>query len=561
MSEDAPKTGRRRRRRRGRRKPGEDGPRREAQSAQRAQEEQAAAVEAVAVVGGPTLDLDAPADQPLTEEEVAEAKKALDFVRKQRKVLRLRLNDAENLLIDGAREPDHRGQLKHLLSKVDRAAVVAALGRKPASEDAKARASLLRGVARISGDLDVLLLWLEALGESTGGQPAAAAFGACVERIDFDASSATRTDRLLRALEATFDGHERVLALFGLLENGSFRRAFDASGSELSAGAAGRLAPLAAVYRAYVLKEGRGDDVEAGLQTMLAAPAAVLGAYRPAVREALADAAVRRGGPPDAVQALLKSLPQDSDAFQDLAWRWSGEEIRAGREAAAVRVLRKVRSDAAAALARALEAPRVGGFALIAEGDDPDRPGLRPGYDLGRQRAVVLRLGQPGDSAAVVSEGQLQAALCLPGVATSWGCGVGDRGTPFVALPPGGPTLPDRMRGLAPDQALALAWDGVRILHALAAVGVALPAVAPERFRRDPGGSLELVDLAGARQVRVSEALEAHRALAMSWVGRAVAWPPLAEDSAPRRETPQAVRALLNAPESPPFAQWAVLAD
>jgi hypothetical protein len=558
VTEPTPKTGRRRRRRR-RRGGGADGERDAAQQA-REEREAKATEEAVQVVEGPTLDLDAPTDQPLTEEEVVEANRALMFVRKQRKVLRLRLNDAENLLVDGARPPEHRGQLKHLLAKVDRAAAVSALGRKPASEDPKARATMLRGVARISGDLDVLLMWLEALAESTGGQPAAAAFGAGVERIDFDAASPSRTDRLLRALEATFSGHERVLALFGLLENASFRRAFEASDTELSAGAAGRLAPLASVHRAYVLKAGHGPEVEAGLETMLAAPSAVLCAYRPAVRDALAEAAVKRGGPPGAVEALLKSLQPDSKVFQTLAWRWAGDRIRADREADAVRFLKKVRGDEAADLARALQAPRVGTYALVAAADDPDQPGIREGYDLGGQRPAVVRLGAPADSAAVVSEGQLQAALCLPGVSGAWGCGVGDRGTPFVAMPTGPELLPDRLKALPADQALRLAWDGVRILHALAAVGVALPGVTPGRFRGAPGGALELVDLAGARQVRVSEALQAHRALAQRWVGRALAWPPLCGDGQPRRETPNEVQALLAAPAPPEFAQWAVLA-
>ena len=270
---------------------------------------------------------------------------------------------------------------------------------------------------------------------------------------------------------------------------------------------------------------------------------------------------MKRGGPAEAVEALLKSLPVDGEAFQEIAWRWAGAQVRAGREAKAVRVLKRVKGDGAARLAQALEAPRVGHYALVSPGDDVDRVGLRAGYDLAQQRPVLLRLGAPADSAAVVAQGQLQAALCLPGVCVAWDAGVGDRGTPYVSLPPGPAGMPPRLKALSPAEALRLAWDGVRILHALAAVGVVLPGADPGRFRLLPGRQLELVDLAGAREARVSEALQAHQGLAAQWVGRALAWPPLAADARPRREVSEEVRALLDADDPPGFSRWGILAS
>ncbi len=56
-------------------------------------------------------------------------KRHLAFIAKYRGTLRLKLNAREDLLVNGSAEPTHRGHCKHLLSKVDRSTVVAALER------------------------------------------------------------------------------------------------------------------------------------------------------------------------------------------------------------------------------------------------------------------------------------------------------------------------------------------------------------------------------------------------------------------------------------------------
>ena len=48
------------------------------------------------------------------------------FLKEYRKVLRLRVNAAEDLLLNGKRAPTHRGVCQHLLAKIDRARVVGA---------------------------------------------------------------------------------------------------------------------------------------------------------------------------------------------------------------------------------------------------------------------------------------------------------------------------------------------------------------------------------------------------------------------------------------------------
>ncbi|MEE8201438.1 MAG: hypothetical protein V3R29_09755, partial [Candidatus Acidoferrales bacterium] len=51
------------------------------------------------------------------------------FLRENRKELRLKVNAAEDLLLNGVREPTHRGVCQHLLGKVERGAVLSAAER------------------------------------------------------------------------------------------------------------------------------------------------------------------------------------------------------------------------------------------------------------------------------------------------------------------------------------------------------------------------------------------------------------------------------------------------
>ena len=69
------------------------------------------------------------ADQPLTPAEAAEIRANFQFLSRHRKSLRLRVNAAEDLLLNGAQPPTHRGRCAHLLAKVDLSAVQSALDR------------------------------------------------------------------------------------------------------------------------------------------------------------------------------------------------------------------------------------------------------------------------------------------------------------------------------------------------------------------------------------------------------------------------------------------------
>src|SRR5437867_1350193 len=93
----------------------------------------------------------APADDRLTRAEVAEMKEHLAFLRTYKDILRLKLNAAEDLLVNGQREPVDRGVCKHLLVKVDRAAIEGAITREPMRSDPAARARLLGRALPVPG--------------------------------------------------------------------------------------------------------------------------------------------------------------------------------------------------------------------------------------------------------------------------------------------------------------------------------------------------------------------------------------------------------------------------
>ena len=130
-----------------------------------------------------TADLsDKPVEEPLGPEEVAAMKQHFAFLLKYRKVLRLKLNAAEDLLVNGAKDPAHRGVCLHLLGKVDRAMVNGALTRLDTPE---ARTRFTEGVVRFSSDVALTLSYLESLSESSSRDEASAALSMGFERIDF----------------------------------------------------------------------------------------------------------------------------------------------------------------------------------------------------------------------------------------------------------------------------------------------------------------------------------------------------------------------------------------
>ncbi len=89
-------------------------------------------------------------EEPLSAREVAALREHFRFLQENRRELRLKVNGAEDLLLNGVREPTHRGVCQHLLSKVERGAVLSASERLAPA----AAARLLAGIIRFSADIE-----------------------------------------------------------------------------------------------------------------------------------------------------------------------------------------------------------------------------------------------------------------------------------------------------------------------------------------------------------------------------------------------------------------------
>jgi len=493
------------------------------------------------------------ADAPLSPAEVAEMRQHLAFLRRYKDQLRMKLNSQEDLLVNGQREPSDRGVCRHLLGKLDRATIDAALLREPLHSDAAARARMLAGAVRVTADLGTLLSYLEALAQVRSHAEAAQAFGEVVARIDFESLSATRVVRLLQVLIQTFADHERIQVLFSLLAMPGFRRAFDAA-TPLPPEVADAVLPLRAVHRR--LLEGGGTEPPAlvvdGMQRVLNAPDPVLRSYveplRAAMLELALDPTVPAALADRATGVLLPSLPRDGRLYADLAMRRAAQLLGRHADDRARSVLEELRRAQpglrrAERLLAALDARRLGRIAL---GVAPSERGrLADAFWLDGQRPVWLRTATAADTDRLAAEARLQEGLALPGVAAVVEHGVAS-GIPYVAVAGAGrPWLPDGPLDL--PAALGSAAHVARLLRALALGGVLLPDVEPERFLTAPGGgpALVLADFDGADVAEPPAAAQGHVRLAAALARR------LLPADAQRRLDPVTGAALARALDAP----------
>jgi len=472
-----------------------------------------------------------PADQPLSAEEVVEMKRHLRFLCEHRKLLGLRVNAAEDLLLNGAREPEHRGQCVHLLSKVDHASISRAQARL---SDPRTRSRFLSGVVRFSTDTGVLLLFLESLSDAASRKAAAGAFSKAVTRLDFAEIGEARMRRVLELIASIFtDPYQRAQVLFGLLHSHSFRAAF----SDVLGSLSGELAPtfesLSAVYDVIIDGRpiaGRDEALRQGVLLLIEAPEEQLVSYPEGIRIRLLKVAVELMDEVDeaerAVAALLESLPHSGDEYREFSLLRAQELLRQHIDVRARWQLRQLRTAQPACreaveLLTALEGPRMGRVALGWPDEKKRRDrgaqkneasSLMKGFWLDHQCRVWLRRGAPSDQASFSEEEALSKGLVLGGLATVLAYGKGDGGEPFVVLS----ASDDRGerpldKGARPRaEALSLALQGVEVLAGLHRSGLLLPDARRHRFLVTSGRSprLRLADLGGLRRASSEECEE-----------------------------------------------------
>lgn len=487
------------------------------------------------------IEREKPAAEELSPEEVAEMRRHLRFIRDHRRILKLKLNATEDLLVNGVRPPSHRGICLHLLSKVDRGLVLKALDRL---DDPASRTRLLGGVVRFSEDPGVLILYLESFTESSSRAEAAGAFSLAVRRLDWRTLSTARMRRILELVAVVFDDpHQRASVVFGLLHSDSFRETFTEAAQELPTELGGVFRPLLAVYEGIIEGEPEGHDprdLERGSTILLDAPEPVLRSYPSEIRLRLLDLALRRADDDDvadrAAGTLLSALPPDSELYLRHAVQRCADLLRRHADDRAkwqLRQLRGARADCVQAeqWLQAMSAPRLGRMALLWPGerrsDRNEKPGkggqrgLQEAFWLDEQCRVWLRTGAPKSADRFVDEAKIHQRLGVAGVAPFLVWGKGEGGRPWLAVPAVGRPADQVLskRRLSTPVAIHLADQGVRILGTLAAAGYRLPDAWAWRFLMTEGKrpQLLLADLSGIAPGDGKVGIEAHRGPAFGW--------------------------------------------
>ena len=491
--------------------------------------------------------VDRPVAEPLTDAELGRMREHLKFLRRYRRALRMKLNATEAAMVEGTVEPTARGVCKHLLSKLDRAAIQAALARKPLSDSAAQRAEFLAGAVSISSDVGVLLDYLETQRDVRSQAQTARAFAFAVDRIDFAGISASRLGRLLQVMVEVHDDNDLVHVLFGLLASQSFTTAFDTHRENLAPDIVAAFVPLRATY-AVLQDQGlreEGAALEEGLRRLLTGEAAAFGTHSPAVRERLAVEAlgldVSWAVDSSGVHRVLGRAPIKSKLYRKLGYLRAMRLVRLGRDDEAIRQLDGILSVFPGALEalgmrdRLALLPRVGRLSVERRGPGP----LCSAFDLRSMSTVLVRIADSPEASAT----ELHKGLCLPGVAPVLDSGV-DGPLSWVSVPATPTLLTTLLAGsleLTFEQALIIAADGVRVLSALALAGVCLPDLDPARLQLDLGGTrpqLLLADLSGATEGQSA------LSVGLTWCRRALSWPPFQGDQRRVEVSPALAKAL-----------------
>lgn len=481
------------------------------------------------------IDTSKPTDIPLAPAEMAEMKVHLRFLRENRKVLDLKVNAAEDLLLNGVREPTHRGLVQHLLAKVERRRVELAVQRL----DPAAAARLLEGIIRFSPDIAYLLSYLETL-KNAERTDAVAALSEALKRIDFATVSAAQMRRVLDLIVELIDERARPDLVFSLLQSSTFQAAFDKSAESLPAPLAEIMIPLRAAHAVIVRGAKNPFDPAAlarGAGMLLRAHERVLRAQSPAVRQRLFEQGLALGQESPrqvlpGLRVLLDAFPRDDRAFSDAAFRLAGFCLTAGLESDARAILTQLKHDfpsfrLPARLLEALEGERLGDIGLSerlpkAEG----RERFVNGILIARNVPVSVRVGGANDVERYAKSAELIRSLALPNLVPLIASGTTEAGVPYLASARVGRGANEVLRGQAKrEQAIEAAHEITCILAALANAGVRLPDARYRRFAIEESGRIWLRDLVDAERAEPSTALASHallaRELCLDLLGRA----------------------------------------
>jgi hypothetical protein len=464
-----------------------------------------------------SVDLDKNADEPLTTQEAAVLRDHFRFLRENRKELRLKVNANEDLLLNGVRDPVHRGVCRHLLGKVERSNVLAAAERL---EPARA-AQLLAGIIGFSSDIEYVLLFLEKIKQSHSPKDATAALSQGLQRIEFDTVSSAQMQRVLRLMIEVFDEKERPALLLGMLESASFRNAFDKSIADLPEALSHLVLPLRAAQAVILHGEPNTLDSGAlgdGVNLLLELDSKILLRHSAEMRQRLFDFGLQSCGAPDhrlhdRLKMLLRNFPTSDPKSGERGIALAAHLIAANSEADARQLLQTMARaipdfDTPTRWLGILDAERLDRIALLEQPSDRmDALGQhkqRAGIWLETMRPVWVQIARLDGIASHEETVGLLGEFAVPGVASVLESGTTKAGEPYFVVANAGESLDRALTenaGLELSAALRACHEAVGLLNALAAVGVQLPDVKLARFTLERSGALLLTDLAGARRV------------------------------------------------------------
>ena len=480
-----------------------------------------------------SVELNKNAEKPLSKQEVAALREHFKFLRVHRKELRLKINATEDLLLNGVREPTHRGVCHHLLAKVQRTNVLAAAKR---FEPARA-AQFLAGVIRFSSDIEYVLLFLEKIKQSSSPAEATAALFQGLQRIEFDKVSNAQMRRVLQLMTELFDEKQRPTLLFGMLETSSFRDAFDKSTEFLPETLSHLVLPLRAAQAVILHGEPNTFDSETlrhGVTLLLDLDSNILLRHSSEMRHRLFHFGLQICAAPhhrlhDRLKMILRNFPKSDPRRGERGLALARHFIRANADAEAKKLLRTLASeipnfDVPAQWLELLDAERIGRTVLLDQpSDQKDASGQharRAGIWLENMGPVWVQIAAPEAVTSHEETLELMGELIVPGVATVLESGTTMEGASYFVLANFGESLDRALNedaGLELGASLRVCCEAVGILSALAAVGVQLADVDPSRFVLRRPGVLVLTDLAGASRVDCDAEGGVHFELARSF--------------------------------------------
>jgi hypothetical protein len=449
------------------------------------------------------------------------------------------VNANEDLLLNGQREPTHRGVCQHLLAKVDKTKVLQASERVTPQEATQ----LLAGVLRFSSDLAYIVRFLECVKAAQGGEQATRGLTHALGQIDFDDASSAQVRQILALIVEVFPARELPVFLFSLLRSAPFRKAFDRSREGLPESLSSMLLPLRAVHQlaSGAGRSGRGRRRRGSPDRALLSEGALLlmrvnrksllefsEPVRHRLFEILCDVAeAQNDAPKGALLELFGSLKfADAQARATALDDFVALLLRLGLEREVRTLLEPLRKSKDAIQVRTserwlalLQQPKVGPIALEpvkgrrdAEEapkrtkSEPERPSLPRG---GRwYRGVLLESQKSVRALWPEKEGESDFSrsveawenLLLPRIARPVAANTSQQAGPlFVAVELYAQGLKRELGRGSSSLFQSQLCSIFEIVNALSGAGLGLPGPWLERFSLDEGGGIWLSDLIGLK--------------------------------------------------------------